>query len=124
MLRVFYFAPALSPRMTLDVKPACSISFSPLIVTPPGVVTRSMAASGCIHPGSPEMIQLLPEEDRSEDFIAVYTDFTLSLGENDGGITYTTPDRIVWNGQTWRLVHLKDWPTFNYYQGVAVRVKD
>ncbi len=81
---------------------------------------KTMTASGCIHPGSPEMIQLLPEEDRSEDFIAVYTDFALSLGENDGGVTYTTPDRIVWNGQTWRLVHLKDWPTFNYYQALAV----
>ncbi len=81
---------------------------------------QTMAASGCIHPGSPEMIQLLPEEDRSEDFIAVYTDFALSLGENDGGATYTTPDRIVWNGQTWRLIHLKDWPTFNYYQALAV----
>ena len=41
--------------------------------------------SGCIHPGTPEMVQLLPEEERAEEFIAIYIDFALSLGENNGG---------------------------------------
>ena len=57
-----------------------------------------LPASGCIHPGTPEMVQLLPEEERAEEFIAVYTDFPLSTGENDGGAAYTVPDRILWNG--------------------------
>jgi hypothetical protein len=39
------------------------------------------------------MIQLLPEEERHEEFIAIYTDFALSLG-SDHGSTYTGPDRI------------------------------
>ena len=41
-----------------------------------GTVSHSAVfqASGCIHPGTPEMIQLLPEEERSDSFIAVYTD--------------------------------------------------
>ena len=86
--------------------------------------TQTMAASGSIHPGTPEMIQLLPEEERNEEFIAIYTDFTLSLGENDGGATYTTPDRILWNGETWRVVKVRDWSVFGYYQGYAVRVRD
>ena len=47
---------------------------------------QSLPASGCIHPGTPEMLQLLPEEERAEEFIAVYTDFPLSLGENDGEV--------------------------------------
>ena len=85
---------------------------------------QTLAASGCIHPGTPEMIQLLPEEDRHEEFIAVYTDFALSLGENDGGVTYTAPDRILWNGETWRVVKVRDWAMFGYYQGYAVRVRD
>ena len=45
---------------------------------------QTLSASGCIHPGTPEMVQLLPEEERHEEFIAVYTDFPLHLGENSG----------------------------------------
>lgn len=44
-----------------------------------------LPASGCIHPGTSEMVQLLPEEERAEEFIAIYIDFALSLGENNGG---------------------------------------
>ena len=84
--------------------------------------TEVLPASGTIHPGTPEMIQLLPEEDRSEEFIAVYTGFPLRLGENDGGAAYTVPDRILWNGETWRVVKVRSWEMFGYYQGLAIRV--
>ena len=83
-----------------------------------------LPAAGCIHPGTPEMVQLLPEEDRHEEFIAVYTDFPLSLGDNGRGTTYSTPDRILWNGETWRVVKVRDWASFGYYQALAVRVKE
>ena len=85
---------------------------------------QTLAAAGDIHPGTPEMIQFLPEEDRHEEFIAIYTDFPLSVGVNDGGATYTTPDRIVWNGKTWRVVRVRDWVTFNYYQCLAVKLQE
>ena len=55
---------------------------------------QTLPASSSIHPGTPEMLQLLPEEERHEEFIAVYTDFPLSLGENGGGAEYSVPDRI------------------------------
>ena len=47
-----------------------------------GSTSRSVTtqASGCIHPGTPEMLQLLPEEERNETFIAIYTDYPLSTG--------------------------------------------
>ena len=85
---------------------------------------QTLAASGCIHPGTPEMIQLLPEEDRHEEYIVVYTDFALSLGQNDGGVTYSAPDRIVWNGDTWRVIRVRDWAMFGYYQALAVRMSE
>ena len=85
---------------------------------------QTLPASGCIHPGTPEMVQLLPEEERAEEFIAVYTDFPLSTGENDGGATYTVPDRILWNGETWRVVRVRSWAMFGYVQALAVRVRD
>ena len=85
---------------------------------------QTLQASGCIHPGTPEMVQLLPEEERHEEFIAVYTDFALSLGENGGGVTYSTPDRILWNGETWRVVRVRDWSMFGYCQGLAVKMHE
>ncbi len=85
---------------------------------------QMLPASGCIHPGTPEMVQLLPEEERHEEFIAVYTDFALSLGENGGGATYSTPDRILWNGETWRVVKVQDWSAFGYCRAVAVKMNE
>ena len=84
--------------------------------------TKTMSAAGAIHPGTPEMLQLLPAEERHEEFIAIYTDFPLSLGENPGGETCTTPDRITWNGKTWRVVKVKSWSAFSYCQCLAVKV--
>ena len=85
---------------------------------------QTLPASGCIHPGTPEMIQLLPEEERYEEFIAVYTDFPLSLGENGGGAEYSVPDRILWNGESWRVVRVRSWTMFGYVQALAVRIVD
>ena len=77
-------------------------------------------AEGCIHPGTPEMVQLLPAEERHKDLIAIYTSYPLSLGSNPGGITWTAADRILYDGKVWKLVRLRDWSQFNYYQGLAV----
>ena len=86
--------------------------------------SRDYSATGCIHPGTPEMIQLLPEENRHEEFISVYTDFALSLGENSGGVAFTAPDRILYGGKTWRLVRLRSWEAFSLYHGLAVLMQE
>ena len=90
-----------------------------------GTTSRSQtySALGCVHPGTPEMIQLLSEEERHEEFIAIYTDFALSLG-SDHGSSYTGPDRVHWNNQTWRVVRVRDWAMFGYYQALAVKIRD
>ena len=81
---------------------------------------QSFSAAGCIHPGTPETVELLPEEERHKIFIVIYTTFALSLGENPGGITYTAADRILVGGRMWKLVRLRDWSAFGYRQGLAV----
>ena len=81
---------------------------------------QTLDAAGCIHPGTPEMIRLLPEEEQHEEYIAVYTGFALCAGENDGGETWTAPDRILWNGGTWRMVKIRNWSVFGYVQAFAV----
>ena len=83
-----------------------------------------LQASGCVHPGAPETLQLLPEEERHEEYIEVYTGFALNIGEDDGGATYTAPDRILWNGNTWRVVKVRDWSGFGYVQALAVRMHE
>ena len=69
------------------------------------------------------MTELLPEEERHETFIQVFTDFALSLG-NDAGASFTGPDRIHWNGRTWRVVRVRDWPAFGYRQALAVLLRE
>ena len=90
-----------------------------------GTTSRSemTQAIGCIHPGTPEMIRLLPEEEREEQFIAIYTDYALSTGTPEStGASFMGPDRIHWNNQTWRVVRVRDWQMFGYYQAYAVRM--
>ena len=84
--------------------------------------TVTAQAMGCIHPGTPEMIQLLPEEEREEQFIAIYTDYALSTGtpEGSGASSFTAADRIHWSGRTWRVVRVRDWQMFGYYQAYAI----
>ncbi len=83
--------------------------------------SRTARALGCIHPGTPEMLQLLPEKERDESYIVIYTDYPLSTGAPEGsGASFTAPDRIRWNGRTWRVVRVRDWGSFGYYQTYAV----
>ena len=58
----------------------------------------------------------------AEEFIAIYIDFALSLGENNGGEEYSVPDRILWNVESWRVVRVCDWPMFGYCQGLTVKI--
>ena len=129
-----------------------------------GTTSRSemTQAMGCIHPGTPEMLQLLPEEEREEQFIAIYTDYPLSTGTPEGSApsvdassivaaphsgdgsfqmtspptefpplaalggspSFTGPDRVLWNNQTWRVVRVRDWQMFGYYQAYAVLMRE
>ena len=77
-------------------------------------------AEGCIHPGTPEMVQLLPEEERQKKLIVIYTSFPLSMGNNPGGVTWNAADRILYGDKVWKLVRLRDWAHFGYYQGLAM----
>ena len=80
------------------------------------------SAVGCIHPGTAETLSQLPEEDRHEEHIVIYTTYPLSLGQNDG-ITFTVPDRILWDNACWLVVRIKDWFSFGYGQALAVRAE-
>ena len=88
--------------------------------------SRTGQALGCIHPGTPEMLRLLPEEEKTDRFIVIYTDYALSTGtpEVDGAASFTGADRIRWKGKTWRVVRVRDWQDFGYYQAYAVLMQE
>ena len=88
-----------------------------------GTASRSVTemARGCIHPGTAEALRLLPEEEHNEQYIVVYTDYALSTGTlENAGASFTAPDRIHWNGQTWRVINVRDWSPFGYVRAYAV----
>ena len=86
-----------------------------------GIHSRTDQAQGCIHPGTSEMLQLLPEEEKNETYIVIYTDYALSTGTSAAaGASFVGPDRIHWNNQTWRVVRVRDWQGFGYVQALAV----
>ena len=83
--------------------------------------SQTVQASGCIHPGTAEALKLLPEEERHETYIVIFTDYPLSTGTpEDAGASFTAPDRIHWSNQTWRVVKVRDWRAFGYVQAWAV----
>lgn len=84
---------------------------------------KFLGVMGSIHPGTPEMIDLLPEEERHETFIYIHTEFAISLGK-DSGDKYTVPDRISWNNQVWKAVRIRDWSSFGFYEVLAVQMQE
>ena len=92
-----------------------------------GTTSRTVTAQGlgCVHPGTPEMIRLLPEEEKTDEFIAIYTDYPLSTGTPEStGASFTAPDRVHWGGKTWRVVRVRDWQAFGYFQAYAVLMRE
>lgn len=87
---------------------------------------RTEQVSGCIHPATAEAVKLLPEEERNDTFIVIYTDYALSIGtpEDAGAVSFSGADRIHWNGQTWRVVKVRDWQGFGYCQAFAVLINE
>ena len=77
------------------------------------------------NPAPAEQEPALPEEEKKETFIAIYTDYPLSTGKPEGsGASFIGPDRIHWKDQTWRVVRVRDWESFGYYQAYAVLMKE
>ena len=85
-------------------------------------VRRTTTATGCIHPGPPELMQLMPEETRAERFIVIYTSLPLSAGVNEAGTTFQAADQVHYGERVWRVVRVRDWMQFGYVQALAVLV--
>ena len=47
-----------------------------------------------------------------------------ALGGSPSASSFTAPDRIRWNGRTWRVVRVRDWQSFGYFQAYAVLMRE
>ncbi len=85
--------------------------------------TVNAVTHGCVHPGTPETLRLLPEEDRKETVIVVYTPYPLCTGVNSG-ITWQAADEILYDSARWRVVQVKDWGTQGLVKALAVLMRE
>ena len=81
------------------------------------------ASVSIVHAGTSKTRYMLPEENREDDFIIVYTPFDLSEEKQLDEFHYVLADIIEpFPGRTkWRVVRSKHWKEYGFYQAVAVR---
>ena len=81
-------------------------------------------ASGSIQPAASEDLNLVPQEERSQEMIIVLSPFHFRLGETEE-TTFTAPDMISWNGGKYRVVKVKSWANpAGFYKAWAIRQRE
>ena len=112
----------LDPELGATVFDVKRITYYPNSSTPPSTQTFT-GVTGSIHPASPEMLELLPAEERVEESIYIHTEFAVQEGRNNGE-TIIAPDRIIWSNETWRVVRIRDWSAFGFYEVLAQKMQE
>lgn len=73
-------------------------------------------ALGVIQPAGADALDQLPEGDRMQSAVTVYTAFPLYEAAQD-----QPADEIEWRGARYRVVRVTRWDAYGYTQAVAVR---
>jgi hypothetical protein len=72
-----------------------------------------------IQPLKPREVAQLPEAERTEEVIAVFTSAALQTSTPSG----LEADRLTWAGRVWRVILVEDWTAqAGYARAVAVRL--
>ena len=81
------------------------------------------ASIGIVHAGTSKNRHLLPEENREDDFIIVYSLFDLSEEKEADEHHYVLADIVepFPGNEAWRVVRSKHWKEYGFFQAVAVR---
>lgn len=75
---------------------------------------------GAIHPASASQLKLLPEGERRDFTIAVYSDQDILMADGTG----IQSDVVIWKGKTFRVAYSKDWSDNGYWFALAVEFSD
>ena len=83
------------------------------------------ATVGIVHAGTEKNRHLLPEENRGEDYIIVYSAYDLTEGKDPKGHHTILADIVEpFPGRTaWRVVRSKHWEEYGFTQALAVRTE-
>jgi len=74
-----------------------------------------ISIQGVVHPATEEQLQRLPEADRSNETIAVYTATRLTAGDDTHA-----PDVVTWKGGTYLVKGVWDYSDYGYFEALAV----
>lgn len=85
-------------------------------------VTQTINATGNIQPEG-KGIQASTLEDPMNEGIVIYSTFIFQTGANSGGISFTGPDEVIWNGIRWRLTRVDNWADWGFTIAHAERVR-
>lgn len=73
-----------------------------------------IAAQGVVHPATEEELKILPESQRVEEIVAVYTATRLTAGDDTHGA-----DRVGWQGGTYKVLKVMDYSQFGFVMALA-----
>lgn len=76
--------------------------------------TTELQVQGVIHPATEEELKILPEAQRVEEIIAVYTATRLTAGDDTHGA-----DRAAWQGGTYKVLKVLDYGQFGFVMALA-----
>ena len=85
---------------------------------------EDITTSGTVHPTADADLALVPEEYRSEVLRTFYAPVPFSLGVRADSASFTAPDQILYAGQTFLVIAVKDWSAFGFSKAIAVEKSD
>lgn len=76
-------------------------------------------SSGVVQPAASKDTAFLPDGDKWRQVIKVWSISKITPVNKD---TPKLGDKIVWNGKQHRVVNIKDWSQYGYWQAMAVEI--
>lgn len=74
---------------------------------------------GVVQPAAPKDTQYLADGDKSRQVIKIWSAEYLSTSDER---VPKLGDKIIWHDDEHRIVHVKDWSQYGYWQALAVQV--
>ena len=88
----------------------------------PAGETQTLSAKGSFQPATAKDLQRVPEGQRTDNVVAIFTDFELLTGDAPD----TQADRVinrgngVYSGVEFEIQSVKEWPTYRKYLAIKV----
>jgi len=88
-----------------------------------GIQTFLLSVNMCVQPvKDPDDLNVLPEGQRSSKMMKFYSLVALHCDDGDlpSGSTDAIFDVVQWNGEKYKLLHVRNWADYGYYEAIGV----